>query len=106
MLSRVVSIMMRRTKGGKRGQQFFKKGRPSSENKKNNGRCCECEKFGHVQAECPNLKNKINKDFRKKKAFRAWSDEEESNGEEMANMCFMELGETDEDESDNEGNAI
>lgn len=53
----------------------------------------------------PNLKKKINKGFHKIKLCGAWSDEEEYDGEEMSNMCFMAFGESVDDESDNEKNA-
>lgn len=51
------------------------------------------------------LRKKINKSFQKKKSFGTWSDEEESDGEEITNMCFLALGECDNNKSDNEENA-
>lgn len=99
MLSKVISNMMRRTRNGKRGKPNFRKGKAV-----NDGRCYECGKIGHIQAECPNLKKKVTRNYRNKKSFGAWSDEEESNHKEIANMCFMVIGEnSDEEESDNEG---
>lgn len=68
MLSRVVSNMMRKIIGGRKGKQFPREGRPKNENDE---RCHECGKFGHIQPECPELKRKINKDFQKKKSFGA-----------------------------------
>ncbi|XP_070019924.1 uncharacterized protein [Nicotiana sylvestris] len=59
----------------------------------NGEECYECEKCGHVQANCPELKKKLSKNLQKKKYFGAWSDEEESDHEEIANMMFMAIKE-------------
>ncbi|XP_070055414.1 uncharacterized protein [Nicotiana tomentosiformis] len=91
MLSQVVTSMMRRNKNNRRGNSNFKKGRMRNEVDKNDGRCYECGKFGHIQADCSELKKKLSRNLQKKKAFGAWSDEEESDHEEIANICFMAL---------------
>nr|XP_009612469.1 uncharacterized protein LOC104105783 [Nicotiana tomentosiformis] len=85
------SSMMRRNKNNRRGNSNFKKGRMRNEVDKNDGRCYECGKFGHIQADCSELKKKLSRNLQKKKAFGAWSDEEESDHEEIANICFMAL---------------
>ncbi|XP_019257780.1 PREDICTED: uncharacterized protein LOC109235997 [Nicotiana attenuata] len=69
-------------------------------------------RYGHVQAECLDLKKKVSRGFSKKKSFRSWSDEDSSKHEEIANLCFMTILEndmnkysgfwTDEDTLDNE----
>nr|XP_016437681.1 PREDICTED: uncharacterized protein LOC107763676 [Nicotiana tabacum] len=95
MLSQVVTSMMRRNMNRKRGKLNFRKGRTNNEN---DGRCYECGKYGHIQANCPDLKKKLSGTLQRKKSFGAWSDEEESDHEEISNMCFMAL----EDESNEE----
>ncbi|XP_070043253.1 uncharacterized protein [Nicotiana tomentosiformis] len=71
MLSKVVTSMMRKNKNSRRGKSNFRKGKMNNENDKNDGRCYECGKHGHIQAECPELKKKINRNFQKKKSFGA-----------------------------------
>ncbi|XP_070005395.1 uncharacterized protein [Nicotiana sylvestris] len=96
MLSQVVTNMMRRNKNCIRGKFNFRKGRARNEIDKNDGRCYECGKIGHVQADYLELKRKLSKNVQKKKAFGAWSDEEESDHKEIANMCFMDLSDNEE----------
>ncbi|XP_070011166.1 uncharacterized protein LOC142162446 [Nicotiana tabacum] len=96
MLSQVLTSMMRRNRNNRRGKSNFRKVRTSNEADKNDGRCYECGKFGHIQAECPELKKKLSKNMQKKKAFGAWSDEEECDHEEIANICFMALSDNEE----------
>ncbi|KAG8651017.1 hypothetical protein MANES_07G085550v8 [Manihot esculenta] len=62
--------------------------------------CYECNKPGHYKVDCPKLKKPIKK-F-KKKAFKAtWDEssdtEEEEDGDEIANMCFMALEESSDE---------
>ncbi|XP_070031850.1 uncharacterized protein [Nicotiana tomentosiformis] len=89
MLSQVVTSMMRKNRNSRRGRSNFRKGRTNNENEKNDGRCDECEKYGHIQADYPKLKKKLSRNFQKKKSFGAWSDEEEYDHEEIVKMCFM-----------------
>lgn len=96
MLSQVVTSMMRRNINNRRGKSNFRKGRASNEAKKNDERCYEYGKFGHIQVECPKLKKKLSRKMQKMKAFGAWSNEEESNHEEIANMRFMALSDNEE----------
>ncbi|GAV84824.1 zf-CCHC domain-containing protein, partial [Cephalotus follicularis] len=62
--------------------------------------CFECNKPGHINADCPRKKK-----FSKKKALKAWhlSDDDsydEEVTEQVANLCFM--ASSDNEESDNE----
>ncbi|XP_070050341.1 uncharacterized protein [Nicotiana tomentosiformis] len=45
------------------------------------------------RAYCPELKKKLSRNLRKKKPFKAWSGEEESDHEKIADMCFMAIKE-------------
>nr|XP_016454258.1 PREDICTED: uncharacterized protein LOC107778502 [Nicotiana tabacum] len=91
--------MMRQNRNSRRGKTNFRNGRLNNDNDKNDGRCYECGKHGHIQAECPELKKKLNRNFQKKKSFGAWSDEEESDHEKIANMCFMAIKENSNEDS-------
>ncbi|XP_070019975.1 uncharacterized protein [Nicotiana sylvestris] len=86
MLSQVVTSMIRKNINSKRGKPKFRKGR---ENNENDGRFYECGKYGHIQVDCSEVKKKLSRNLQKNKSFGAWSDEEESDHEEIANMCFM-----------------
>ncbi|GAV90763.1 LOW QUALITY PROTEIN: zf-CCHC domain-containing protein, partial [Cephalotus follicularis] len=64
--------------------------------------CFECNKAGHIKADCPQIRKTK---FSKKKALKAWylSDDDSSDEEvteQVANLCFMET--SDNEESDNE----
>nr|XP_009619215.1 uncharacterized protein LOC104111260 [Nicotiana tomentosiformis] len=48
-------------------------------------------RYGHVQAECPDLKRKVSRGFNKNKSFGSWSYEDNSEHKEIANMCFMTI---------------
>ncbi|XP_070057342.1 uncharacterized protein [Nicotiana tomentosiformis] len=71
MLSQVVTSMARRNRNNIRGKSNFRKGRMRNEVDKNDGRCYECGMFGHIQADCPELKKKLSRNLQKKKAFGA-----------------------------------
>ncbi|XP_070041454.1 uncharacterized protein [Nicotiana tomentosiformis] len=90
MLSQVVTSMMRKNRNSRRGRSNFRKGRTRN---KNDGRCHEYEKDGHIQVDCPELKKKLSRNLQNKKSFGAWSDEEESDHEKIINMCFMAINE-------------
>nr|XP_009606747.1 cellular nucleic acid-binding protein-like [Nicotiana tomentosiformis] len=55
--------MMRRNRNNRRGKFNFRKGRMSNEADKNDGRCYECGKFGHIQTDCPELKKKLSRNI-------------------------------------------
>ncbi|XP_070020560.1 uncharacterized protein [Nicotiana sylvestris] len=112
MMSRNMDGLMRKYRNTKKGRYPPRRSRQYNEQDKNDGKCYECEKFGHIQAECPELKRKISRGFNKNKSFGSWSDEDDSGHEEIANLCFMTILEneinktsgcwTNEDDSDDE----
>ncbi|XP_070030113.1 uncharacterized protein [Nicotiana sylvestris] len=112
MISRNMDGVMRRYRNARRERMPPKRTIQYNGQDKNDGKCYEYGRFGHVQAECPDLKRKVSRGFNKKKSFRSWSDEDSSEHEEIANLCFMTILEndmnklsgcwTDEDTSDDE----
>nr|XP_016458367.1 PREDICTED: uncharacterized protein LOC107782049 [Nicotiana tabacum] len=112
MMSRNMDGLKRRYRNTKKGRFPPRRSRQYNEQDKNDGKCYECGKFGHIQAECLELKRKISRGFNKNKSFGSWSDEDDSDHEEIANLCFMTILEnemnktsgcwTDEDVSDDE----
>ncbi|XP_019226340.1 PREDICTED: uncharacterized protein LOC109207804 [Nicotiana attenuata] len=72
-------------------------------NNENDGRCYECGKHGHIQADCPELKKKLSRNLQRNKSFGAWSDEDESDHEEIANMCFMAIEDDSNEKSGERG---
>ncbi|XP_070014731.1 nucleoporin nup211-like [Nicotiana sylvestris] len=112
MMSRNMDGLMRRYRSTKKGRFPPKRSRQYNEQDKNDGKFYECGKFGHIQTECPELKRKISRGFNKNKSFGSWSDEDDSDHEEITNLCFMTILEnemnktsgcwTNEDVSDDE----
>nr|XP_016443551.1 PREDICTED: uncharacterized protein LOC107768901 [Nicotiana tabacum] len=112
MMSRNMDGLMRRYRNTKKERFPPRRSRQYNEQDKNDGKCYECGKFGHIQAECLELKRKISRGFNKNKTFGSWSDEDDSDHEEITNLCFMTILEnemkktlgcwTDEDVSDDE----
>nr|XP_009783820.1 PREDICTED: uncharacterized protein LOC104232343 [Nicotiana sylvestris] len=111
-VSRNMDGLIRRFKNTRRGRMPPRRSRQYNEQDKNDGKCYKCGRFGHVQAECPNLKRKISRGFNKNKSFGSWSDKDSLEHEEITNLCFMTILEngmnklsgcwTDEDTSDDE----
>ncbi|XP_070002690.1 uncharacterized protein LOC142165929 [Nicotiana tabacum] len=69
MIYEVVTSMMRKNRNSRRGKSNFIKGRTNNENDKNDGRCYEYGKRGHIQADCPELTKKLSGNLQKKKSF-------------------------------------
>ncbi|XP_070010897.1 uncharacterized protein [Nicotiana sylvestris] len=86
MISRNMDGLMRRFRNTKRGRIPPKRTRQYNEQYKNDGKCYECRIFGHIQAECPDLKRKISRD-------EDTSDDECKDNNEN---YFMARGETNE----------
>ncbi|XP_075078359.1 uncharacterized protein LOC142164315 [Nicotiana tabacum] len=91
MVSRNRDGLMRRFRNAKRGRMPPRRSRQYYEQDKNNGKCYECGRFGHVHDECPDLKRKISRGCNKYKSFGSWSDEDNPEHEEIANLCFMTI---------------
>ncbi|XP_070032104.1 uncharacterized protein [Nicotiana tomentosiformis] len=111
MVSRNMDGLMRRYRNTRRGRIPPRRTSQYNEQDKNDGKCYECGRYGHVQAKCPDLKRKVSRGFNKNKSFRSWSDEDSSEHEKIANLCFMTIlennmnkysGWTSEDASDDE----
>ncbi|XP_075111591.1 uncharacterized protein LOC142181864 [Nicotiana tabacum] len=79
MLSRNMDGLMRRFRNTRKGRISPRQSRQYNEHDKNDGKCYECGRFGHIQAECPDLKRKISRGFNKNKFFGSWSDEDVQN---------------------------
>nr|XP_016451347.1 PREDICTED: uncharacterized protein LOC107776052 [Nicotiana tabacum] len=91
MMSRNMDGLMRRFRNTRRGRIPPRQTRQYNEQDKNDGKCYECGKFEHIQAECPDLQRKISRGFNKNKSFRSWSDEDSSEHEEVENLCFIKI---------------
>ncbi|XP_019261602.1 PREDICTED: uncharacterized protein LOC109239483 [Nicotiana attenuata] len=98
LFSRVVSNTTRRSKKNGRVNSSSRKGNEISKQKNNDRKCYKCRNYGHIQANCPELKRKLSKGNRKRKSSSVWSDEympdKKHNG--VANLCFMAQSETSE----------
>ncbi|XP_070035035.1 uncharacterized protein [Nicotiana tomentosiformis] len=91
MVSRNMNRLMRRYRNAKKGRMSSRRTRQYNKQDKNDGKCFECGRYGHVQAECPDLKRKVSRGFNKSKSFGSWNDEDNSKYEEIANLCFMTI---------------
>nr|XP_033511224.1 uncharacterized protein LOC117275986 [Nicotiana tomentosiformis] len=69
--------------------------RQYNEQEKNDGKWYACGKYGYTQAKCPDLKRKVSRGFNKNKSFGSYSDEDNLEHEEIANLCFMTILEND-----------
>ncbi|XP_075074448.1 uncharacterized protein LOC142162046 [Nicotiana tabacum] len=90
MMSRNMDCLMRRFRNMRRGRIPPRLTRQYNKQDKNDGKCYECGRFGHIQAECLDLKRKISRG--------CWTDEDTSDDECKDNNenCFMARGETSE----------
>ncbi|XP_070050425.1 uncharacterized protein [Nicotiana tomentosiformis] len=96
MVFNTMNGLMRRYMNTKKGRMSSRRtSRQCNEQEKNEGKCYECEKYGHIQAECRDLKRKSLRGFSKNKSFGSWSDEDSSKQEEIINLCFMTILEND-----------
>ncbi|XP_075091982.1 uncharacterized protein LOC142172107 [Nicotiana tabacum] len=86
MVSRNMDGLMRRYMNTRRGRIPPRQTRQYNEQDKNDGKCYKCGRFGHVQAECPDLKRKVSKG--------CWTDEDTSDDEckDDNENCFMTRG--------------
>ncbi|XP_019259941.1 PREDICTED: uncharacterized protein LOC109237977 [Nicotiana attenuata] len=93
MVSRNMDGLMRRFRNARR-RMPPRRFRQYNQQDKNDGKCYECGRSGHVQAECPELKRKTSRGFNKNKSFgswRCWTDEDTSDDEckDDDENCFM-----------------
>ncbi|XP_070046127.1 uncharacterized protein [Nicotiana tomentosiformis] len=95
MVSRNMNGLMRRYRNTRRGRMPSRRTRQYNKQDKNDRKCYECGRYGHVQVECPDLKRKVSRGFSKNKSFGSWSDEDNSEHEEIENLCFMTILEND-----------
>ncbi|XP_075104750.1 uncharacterized protein LOC142178870 [Nicotiana tabacum] len=69
MLSRNMDDLMRRFRNMRKGRIPPRRSKQYNDQDKNDGKCYKCGRFGHIQAECPDLKRKFSKGFNKNKSF-------------------------------------
>ncbi|KAH0693336.1 hypothetical protein KY285_020433 [Solanum tuberosum] len=84
----------RKSRNNKR-ERNFGKGKYINDQSRNDGKCYECGKYGHMAIECLEAKENYSRENQKNKALRSWSDEDNSENEheEIGNVCFMAVGE-------------
>lgn len=79
-----------------RRERISSKGKYMTNQSKNGGKCYDCEQYGHSANDCPEAKKNYSKGYQRNKTLNSWGDENNSNNEndEMANICFMAIGES------------
>uniref|UniRef100_M1B947 CCHC-type domain-containing protein n=1 Tax=Solanum tuberosum TaxID=4113 RepID=M1B947_SOLTU len=92
LITRSVMESFRRSRNNIRGRNFGK-GKYITDQPRNDGKCYECEKYGHIASECPEAKKTHSRGNQKNKALSSWSDEHNSENEheEISNLCFMAM---------------
>ncbi|XP_070034976.1 uncharacterized protein [Nicotiana tomentosiformis] len=95
MMSRNMNELMRSYRNTKKGRMSSRRTRQYNEQDKNDGKCFECRRYSHVQAECSYLKRKVSRGFNKNKSFERRGNENSSEHKEIANLYFMTILEND-----------
>ena len=101
-----MAMMVRKFRKFFRKKGGFQKGESSHKKdykKERTPVCFECKKPGHFKAECPSLQRAKGKDKRKAFVSSIWvnsSDEEDSDEEEVANLCLVAREDGEEASSD------
>ncbi|KAH0646409.1 hypothetical protein KY284_034293 [Solanum tuberosum] len=111
LITRSVMESFRRSSNNQRGRNFGK-GKYIADQSRNDGKCYECGKYGHIASECPEAKNNHSRGNQKNKALSNWSDEDNSENEheEIGNICFMAVRESSKEvsssKSSSDGNYV
>ncbi|XP_060183255.1 uncharacterized protein LOC132613235 [Lycium barbarum] len=97
LISRPIAEAMRRSRNNRRISSNSLKGKSSTDQQKNDGKCYECEKYGHIASECSKSRRKPSRNYKKQRAFNSWSEDKISeNEDDVENVYFMAFGETSE----------
>ncbi|KAH0653229.1 hypothetical protein KY289_030907 [Solanum tuberosum] len=106
LITRLVMESFRRSRNNRRGRNFGKE-KYIADQSRNDGKCYECEKYGHIASECTEAKKTHSRGHQKNKALSSWSDEENSENEheEIGNICFMAVGELSTEVSSSKGSS-
>ncbi|XP_070032856.1 uncharacterized protein [Nicotiana tomentosiformis] len=77
MISRNMDGLIRRYRNTRRGRMTSRRIRQYNEQDKNDRKCYECGRYGHVHAECPDLKRKMYQTMNAKKILKtvSWNED-------------------------------